>query len=250
MNINEQKTELLPIVIEGQSFKSNAEGLWSLNEIHQTLGLPESKRPGQWNNEVSDRLLACGNFHKVDKVGSFADELATIAYAMWVSTDFYLTVAGAFVTMRNDAILSARMSSLALTEADKLLADNIPKATTLMLRAKAHGISWTDACRAAQVERPLLAKDYLLSRKKFRRVFDHDKGRETVQPVAAAFQGGFFKRQTGMYGNADGWKVTHKGVTWLSGKAKEINEAVQARHAAKRKLKAAKAKGATQCATS
>lgn len=91
------QAELLPIVIEGHTFKPNTDGLWSLTEIHQTLNLPESKRPGQWDNEVSNRLLSCGNFHKVDKVGSFADELGTIAYAMWVSTDFFLMVARAFV---------------------------------------------------------------------------------------------------------------------------------------------------------
>jgi len=235
MNINEQETELLPIAIEGQTFKPNAEGLWSLNEIHQTLGLPESKRPGQWSNEVSDRLLACGNFHKVDKVGSYADELATIAYAMWVSTDFYLTVAGALVTMRNDAILSARMSSLALAETDKLLADNMPKATALMLKAKAHGISWSDACRAAQVDRPLLAKRLLLSQGKFQRVFDHDKGDFVTQPIPRAFSLGLFKRQVGIFGSADGWKVSDKGVVWLQGKAQAINEAVQARKPTKGK---------------
>lgn len=225
MNINEQKTELLPIVIEGQPFKSNAEGLWSLNEIHQTLGLPESKRPGQWNNEVSDRLLACGNFHKVDKVGSFADELATIAYAMWVSTDFYLTVAGAFVTMRNDAILSARMSSLALTEADKLLADNMPKATTLMLKAKGHGISWTDACRAAKIKNAGLAKEFFLSIGRFTKSKPGSvETLKTPRPIKRAFDLGYFKRDEGIFGNADGWRVTDKGVVWLEGRANTINE--------------------------
>lgn len=225
MNINEQKTELLPIVIEGQSFKPNAEGLWSLNEIHQALGLPESKRPGQWNNEVSDRLLACGNFHKVDKVGSFADELATIAYAMWVSTDFYLTVAGAFVTMRNDAILSARMSSLALTEADKLLADNMPKATALMLKAKGHGISWTDACRAAKIKNAGLAKEFFLSIGRFTKSKPGSvETLKTPRPIKRAFDLGYFKRDEGIFGNADGWRVTDKGVVWLEGRANTINE--------------------------
>ena len=158
---------------------------------------------------------------------------------MWVSTEFYLTVARAFVTMRNDAVLSARMSSLALAETDKLLADNMPKATALMLKAKAHGISWSDACRAAQVDRPLLAKRYLLSQKKFQKMFDHDKGEEIIQPIAKAFSLGFFKRHTGMFGNVDGWKVSDKGVVWLAGKAKEINEAVRVHQAAmKKKLKA------------
>jgi len=240
MNIDEQKTERLPIIIEGQTFEPNADGLWSLNEIHKTLGLPESKRPSEWNNGISVELLASGNFRKVDKVGSFADELGTVAYAMWVSTAFYLTVARAFVTMRNDAVLSARMSSLALAETDKLLADNMPKATALMLKAKAHGISWSDACRAAQVDRPLLAKRYLLAQGKFQNIFDHDKGAYVLQPIPRAFSLGLFKRHVGFFGNADGWKVSDKGVVWLQGYAQTINMAVKARQATQKKAKGAK----------
>ena len=225
MNINEQKTELLPIVIEGQTFKPNAEGLWSLNEIHQTLGLPESKRPSEWSNNISEELLASGNFRKVDKVGSFADELGTIAFAMWVSTAFYLTVARAFVTMRNDAILSARMSSLALAETDKLLADNIPKATALMLKAKGHGISWTDACRAAKIKNAGLAKEFFLSIGRFTKSKPGSmETLKTPRPIKHAFDLGYFKRDEGLFGNADGWRVTDKGVVWLEGRANAINE--------------------------
>ena len=122
--LTNNQTDLLPIVIEGQIFKPNAEGLWSLNEIHKTLNLSEAKRPSEWSNAVSAELLASGNFRKVDKVGSFADELGAIAYAMWVSTDFYLMVAGAFLAMRNSAVRELRQK-------DALLDANMPKATTL-----------------------------------------------------------------------------------------------------------------------
>jgi|TARA_R100001143_G_scaffold45082_1_gene40361 hypothetical protein len=227
MNINEQKTELLPIVIEGQTFKPNAEGLWSLNEIHQALGLDPAKIASKWSNEVRAILDQSRNFvieRGGANPGTWATEAGTIAYAMWVSPGFYLMVVDAFVTMRNDAILSARMSSLALAETGKLLADNMPKATALMLKAKGHGISWSDACRAARVDRPLLAKRYLLAQGKFQSVFDHDKGDHVLQPVARAFSLGFFKRHVGVFGNADGWRVTDKGVVWLEGRANAINE--------------------------
>lgn len=67
--LTNNQTDLLPIVIEGQIFKPNAEGLWSLNEIHKTLNLSEAKRPSEWSNAVSAELFASGNFRKVDKVG-------------------------------------------------------------------------------------------------------------------------------------------------------------------------------------
>ncbi len=241
MNINEQKTELLAIVIEGQTFKPNAEGLWSLTEVNKTL--PDlTKPPAQWRGRERDYFERCADLHIVhgDNGGTWATERATIAYAMACSLDFYVMVVDAFVTMRNDAILSARMSSLALAETGKLLADNMPKATALMLKAKAHGISWSDACRAAQVDRPLLAKRYLLAQGKFQSVFDHDKGDYVLQPVARAFSLGFFKRHVGVFGNADGWKVSDKGVVWLQGRAQAINEAIKARQATQKKAKGAK----------
>jgi len=241
MNINEQKTELLPIVIEGQTFKPNAEGLWSLTEVNKTL--PDlTKPPAQWRGRERDYFERCADLHIVhgDNGGTWATERATIAYAMACSLDFYVMVVDAFVTMRNDAILSARMSSLALAETGKLLADNMPKATALMLKAKGHGISWSDACRAARVDRPLLAKRYLLAKGKFQSVFDHDKGDYVLQPVARAFSLGFFKRHVGVFGNADGWKVSDKGVVWLQGQAQAINEAVKARQATQKKAKGAK----------
>lgn len=241
MNINEQKTELLPIVIDGQTFEPNAEGLWSLTEVNKTL--PDlSKPPAQWRGRERDYFERCADLHIVhgDNGGTWATERATIAYAMACSLDFYVMVVDAFVTMRNDAILSARMSSLALAETGKLLADNMPKATALMLKAKGHGISWSDACRAARVDRPLLAKRYLLAQGKFQSVFDHDKGDYVLQPVARAFSLGFFKRHVGVFGNADGWKVSDKGVVWLQGQAQAINEAIKARQAAQKKAKGAK----------
>ena len=172
---------------------------------------------------MSAELTASGNFRKVDKVGSFADELGAIAYAMWVSTTFYLMVARAFVVMRNDAILSARMASLALVEKDQLLADNMPKADTLIRKASAYGVSWTDACRASKILHAGLAKDCLLAIGKFRKVFDHDKGTHTIRPILLGFQKGYFKRHTGRYGTDDGWKVSDTGLVWLAGMASEIN---------------------------
>lgn len=220
-----EQHEHLPIVIEGHSFKPNPQGLWSLNEIHRGLALPEAKAPSEWSNAVSAELTASGNFRKVDKVGSFADELGTIAYAMWVSTSFYLMVARAFVVMRNDAILSARMAALALIEKEQLLADNMPKADALMRKAATHGVSWMDACRAARVSHSGLAKEYLLRIGKFHRVFDYDKGDYVLRPIPAGFQRGYFKRHAGRFGNADGWKVSALGITRLEALAGEINEA-------------------------
>lgn len=239
-----ESPERLPIVIEGQTFEPSAEGLWSLTEINKALpGL--TKPPAQWRGRERDYFERCANLHIVhgDQGGTWATERATIAYAMACSLDFYVMVVDAFVIMRNDAVLSARMAALALIEKEKLLADNMPKADALMSKAAAHGVSWTDACRAARISHSGLAKQYLLSIGKFCRAFDHDKGDYTIRPIPSGFQRGFFKRNAGRFGNADGWKVSASGIVWLEARAGEINAATvemkrRNRKPAKRRLAA------------
>jgi hypothetical protein len=217
MNMVNNIDTLLPIAIEGHTFKPNAEGLWSLNEIHQNLSLPESKRPGQWDNEVSNRLLSCGNFHKVDKVGSFADELGTIAYAMWVSTDFYLMVARAFVAVRNSAVSELRYK-------DALLDANMPKASTLDMKARGAGLTWTEACRVAGIQQPRLALDALVSMRAFVYPVDNFGTREgSPRPHKSGFEKGAFVKVSSDFGNREGWRVKPRGLDWLRGKTEEIN---------------------------
>lgn len=217
MDMNNNQTDLLPIVIEGRTFKPNAEGLWSLNEIHQTLSLPESKRPGQWDNEVSNRLLSCGNFHKVDKVGSFADELGTIAYAMWVSTDFYLMVARAFVAVRNQAVRELRHK-------DALLDANMPKASTLDMKARGAGLTWTEACRVAGIQQPRLALEALVSVGIFVYPVDNFGTREgSPRPPKSGFEAGAFVKVSSDFGNREGWRVKPSGLDWLRSKTEKIS---------------------------
>jgi hypothetical protein len=237
MNTN---TELLPIVIEGHAFKPNAEGLWSLNEIHQTLSLDPAKIASKWNNEIRTALDQRRNFvieRGGANPGTWATEAGAIAYAMWVSPEFYLMVVDAFVTMRNDAVLSARMAAIALVEKDALLADNMPKASALMQKADGLGISWTDACRAAGVLQTRLAKDVLVTVKVFRKVWDHDKGDDVIEPSPKCFQDGLFKRAKGLHGNLEGWRVTAKGVNWLTERLQKINDGVRELTAKKRLAK-------------
>jgi hypothetical protein len=219
--MNMQTSELLPIIIDGHTFTPNAKGMWSLNEIHQALSLPESKRPGQWDNEVSSRLLSCGNFHKVDKVGSFADELGSIAYAMWVSTDFYLMVAHAFVAVRNHAVRELRRK-------DALLDANMPKASTLDMKARGAGLTWTEACRVAGIQHPQLALKVLAKGPMFNEIRDEwGSPTGTFRPKPQGFSSGAFVKTSGDFGNREGWRVKPRGLDWLSAHTEEINVAVR-----------------------
>lgn len=160
-NTNNQ-TDLLPIVIEGQTFKPNEDGMWNLNEIAKTLNVRE---PGQWRNAVQAALIKDANLHVSHGNGTLATEEGAIAYAMWVSTDFYLMVIRAFIAMRNSAVRELRHK-------DALLDANMPKATTLDMKARGAGLTWTEACRVAGIQQPRLALEFLAKGTMFVHVCD------------------------------------------------------------------------------
>ncbi|MGY2273161.1 Rha family transcriptional regulator [Pseudomonas azotoformans] len=237
------QTELLPIVIEGQTFKPNEDGMWSLNAIHQTLALDPAKIASKWNNEIRTALDQSRNFvieRGGANPGTWATEAGTIAYAMWVSPDFYLMVIHAFVAMRNDSILRARMALLAAADAESRLATAVPKVDLVDRRLLGIGVPWNEACRMAGVTKPQLAKRYLVQTKAFVCLEHPTEYRQILKPKASGFEGGWFKYCSTQHGNDDGFRVTAKGLSWLQGKAMEINTAIADR--ARKKASDARAK--------
>ena len=229
--LTNNQTELLPIVIEGQTFVANTDGMWNLNETHRELGLPDTKAPSQWRNAVADELRASANLQIIDKVGTLATEAGTIAYAMWVSTDFYLMVVHAFVAMRNSAIRDAKTK-------DALLAANMPKATTLDLKARGAGLTWTEACRVAGVQQPRLALAELVKMKWFVYPVDSFGSPEgSPRPKKQGFAVGAFVKVSTDFGNKEGWRVKPRGLDWLNKHAEEVNLRVVATKALKAKAK-------------
>ena len=229
--LTNNQTDLLPIVIEGQIFVANTDGMWNLNETHRELGLPDTKAPSQWRNAVADELRASANLQIIDKVGTLATEAGTIAYAMWVSTDFYLMVVHAFVAMRNSAIRDAKTK-------DALLAANMPKASTLDMKALGAGLTWTEACRVAGVQQPRLALAELVKMKWFVYPVDSFGSPEgSPRPKKQGFAVGAFVRVSTDFGNKEGWRVKPRGLDWLNKHAEEVNLRVVATKALKAKAK-------------
>ncbi|MGE8392294.1 MAG: hypothetical protein ACN6QI_07010 [Pseudomonas sp.] len=230
-NTNNQ-TDLLPIVIEGQTFKPNEDGMWNLNEIAKTLNVRE---PGQWRNAVQAALIKDANLHVSHGNGTLATEEGAIAYAMWVSTDFYLMVIRAFIAMRNSAVRELRHK-------DALLDANMPKATTLDMKARGAGLTWTEACRVAGIQQPRLALEFLAKGPMFVHVCD-DFGSRTgqIRPKQQGFSSGAFVAISSDFGNREGWRVKPRGLDWLRANTETINVGV-----AEAKAAQAKAKKATQ----
>lgn len=228
-NTNNQ-TDLLPIVIEGQTFKPNEDGMWNLNEIAKTLNVRE---PGQWRNAVQAALIKDANLHVSHGNGTLATEEGAIAYAMWVSTDFYLMVIRAFIAMRNSAVRELRHK-------DALLDANMPKATTLDMKARGAGLTWSEACRVAGIQQPRLALEFLAKGTMFVHVCD-DFGSRTgqIRPKQQGFSSGAFVAISSDFGNREGWRVKPRGLDWLRANTETINVGVAEAKAAQAKAKKA-----------
>ncbi|MBX8511298.1 hypothetical protein K5D34_16540 [Pseudomonas cichorii] len=223
----------IPVALMGKTFTANQDRMWHLNEIHKGLDLPDSKSPSEWRNAVSMELRTSGNLRSLDGSGTFADELGTIAYAMWVSTDFYLMVAGAFVAQRNNAVSELR-------HRDALLDANMPKASTLDMKARGAGLTWTEACRVAGIQQPRLALEALVSMKAFVYPLDNFGTRDgSPRPHKKGFEVGAFVKVSSDFGNREGWRVKPRGLDWLREKAQEINLNVSETKALKAKAKRA-----------
>ncbi|AIL60414.1 hypothetical protein [Pseudomonas alkylphenolica] len=216
--LTNNQTDLLPIVIEGHTFKPNAEGLWSLTEINKAL--PDlTKPPAQWRGRDRDYFDRCANLHTVhgDSGGSYATERATIAYAMACSLDFYVMVVDAFVAMRNSAVRELRRK-------DALLDANMPKASTLDMKARGAGLTWTEACRVAGIQQPRLAQDALVTMGNFVYPVDDFGTREgSPRPKPQGFVVGAFVKVSSDFGNREGWRVKPRGLDWLRKNAEAVN---------------------------
>lgn len=236
MNMNNNTDILLPIAIEGHTFTANQDRMWNLNEIQKGLDLPDTKRPSQWDNEVRKALDQSGNFHTAlggANPGTWATEAGTIAYAMWVSPDFYLMVVHAFVAMRNSAVSELRQK-------DALLDANMPKASTLDMKTRGAGLTWTEACRVAGIQQPRLALDALVTMRAFVYPVDNFGAREgSPRPHKSGFEKGAFVKVSSDFGNREGWRVKTRGLDWLRSKAEEINLKVAEEKALKDKAKRA-----------
>ncbi|MGQ7742774.1 KilA-N domain-containing protein [Pectobacterium brasiliense] len=226
---------LLPIIINGHSFTCDENQMWNLNDIYRTLDLPDSKRPSEWNNQVRTQLDRSGNFRTVngDGGGTWATEKGTIAYAMWVSTDFYSLVIDAFVFMRNDAIMRERIAILQADEANAELSIAAPKADIFDGRLTRGGsVPWSWACKSLGLA-PQKLKEGLLGSKKFIKAINHDDGTETIKPPKAAFNDGSFVMKEFM--GKSQWQVTARGYAWMQEHAPRWRGLIEERSKAKAK---------------
>ncbi|MGE5949204.1 KilA-N domain-containing protein [Klebsiella pneumoniae] len=206
---------VLPVVVNGYSWECNQDRMWNLNELHKALDLPANKEPGQWRSSIKERLIKDANLHVLaGRIGgTWATEEAAIAYAMWVSDDFYLTVIRAFIALRNNSVVKA--SNLA-----KQNAKMEPISTAEFAKLDSFGWSLTDTMKKAQVTNPKLVMKVLKSGKFHNPFFCkgplRDLSDSGIRANVKGKQSGYWKAPEGdgRY-NRDGVKALRKGFEWF-----------------------------------
>ncbi|MGE7956338.1 hypothetical protein ACQKQA_07010 [Pseudomonas sp. NPDC089530] len=117
------------IVIQGQFFKANESGMWSLTEVWQVLKLPKGKQPGRWRGKEKERLAQSQNLD-VRNLGNsghqvMATKRATIEYAGWVSPEFKDLVYDAFEAVLEmpevTLLVAEKMAELGRTKSVEIL---------------------------------------------------------------------------------------------------------------------------------
>ncbi|WP_339505155.1 KilA-N domain-containing protein [Pseudomonas sp. RL_105y_Pfl2_101] len=198
--MNPEPSKALPITLRdakgnSHTFIPDTQGMFNLTEMHCRLGLANSKRPAQWRTSISRDLAACANLHSLVGSETLGTEVATIAYAMWVSNDFYKMVVSVFIAVRSDALLSAQVYERLAMAHQELFADNCYKLRAYSRIDNKNSMTWTVACDMYGIERPLLAKQYIYETHGFWRIVcgevaETGKGRAT----------GFYVRNRGNNG--------------------------------------------------
>lgn len=170
--MNQLKTVDQPLELAGQAIRQDAQGRYSLNDLHRAAGGIKRQGPSYWlaNAQTKELIaeLATTGIPVVTLEGRFggtyvAKELV-YAYAMWISPRFHLQVIRAY-----DASVTCHEKQIPQTmaEALRLAADTLdenaqlrlvvdrqaPKVAAIDRLAKAQGaICITDAAKQLQVE--------------------------------------------------------------------------------------------------
>lgn len=209
---------ILPIVVNGKSFHCDSNRMWNLTEMHKELGLPDAKRPYNWRTVVSTHLERAANLRVVhgDNGGTWGTEEATIAYAMWVSVDFYMTVIRAFIAVRNDNISKAKQ--LAGQNAELK-----PISDVWLKTLESRGQSLTQCLKVLCFKNP---QKVIKELKKFVSVRNPFYGKHPVYGIqlnAKGRQSGYWKHPEGDGRfNNDGLKICLKGFEWLKENKDEL----------------------------
>lgn len=103
----------------------NGRIVYDLNEIWREWKLSDKDRPRSWRGKDREAFEACTNLYTLEinhlhgaQQTTVATQMAVYAYAMWVSTEFYMAVVQCFTAVVNGQIEQAQEIAAKVTKAE------------------------------------------------------------------------------------------------------------------------------------
>lgn len=99
------------LMIAGTEIRKDAQGRYSLNDLHRAAGAHDGDRPSKWLETQSANALVVALESKAGKPalvtrhggaapGTYAAEQMVVAYAAWISAEFHLEVIDTFLSVK------------------------------------------------------------------------------------------------------------------------------------------------------
>lgn len=112
------------LTIAGTSVRRDAEGRYSLNDLHRASGGLDGNRPSKWLDSQAAKDLVTALESKAGKTalasshggaapGTYAAEQLVVAYASWISAEFHLEVIDTFLAVKRAAVRHASTHGIA-----------------------------------------------------------------------------------------------------------------------------------------
>jgi hypothetical protein len=213
------------IKIMGKVFESDGSGMLDLNDIWRGCNLPDTRRPSQWRGKIVDELRRYADLQTVEnpsltiKVSTTkGNRRASIAYAMWVSFEFYCEVLDAFVNLSEGNIERAiEIAAGTMSKEDEHL---------LLKFAAQKGLCFTKSCWYANIDHPNKLLNYLKRNINWKYFGENQYGK--LYATDEGIEQGIVYN---CYGDRDSSKVvmrfTQKGRELLRNNNKYFNSKVQ-----------------------
>lgn len=213
------------IKIQGKVFESDRNGMLDLNDIWRGCKLPNTKRPSQWRSKVKDDLTRCANLHTtinqsltIKYETTKGDERASVAYAMWVSFEFYCEVLDAFIALRRGNLEEAvLLAGGTMSQEDEYL---------LIKFASMKGLCFTKSCWYANITHPNKLLTYLKKNSNWKYFEENEYGK--LYATKSGIDAGYTYN---CYGDWDSSKVvmrfTQKGRELLRKHREHFNKRVE-----------------------
>lgn len=234
------------LIIGSSSIRQDAEGRYSLNDLHRAAGEEVRHRPATWLQNQQTKELAAElekdgipSIHAKQGLGTFVAKELVYAYAMWISPAFQLRVIRAFDALHAGADVPRDFASALRLAADQQ--EQIER-QRLMLAEQQPKVEFAEAVRATVDAISVSNMAKLLGtgqNRLFARMRADGLLMDDNRPYQTYIDRGYFRQVEMPWRDSEGQVhvsfktlITGKGQVWLQRRYSQINNTSLVRSAA------------------